>query len=328
MGEADTPRLSSTIEFPGVEATPSTLPAVTQTSPPPQPTHDPLSLPYTLPSRGLYYGGKCPGGSVVITPTRGAQEEILAGAQDNPAAALPALRHVAEQCIRLGGLAFNDLLLFDFTALLFHFLALSNGTDELRIEPKHGSCKPTRLKLPLTRLPCKLLRVAEEGEAPNWPPADEEDEMSVLAEMEARERAEAEGVGATDVVLPRDAAQEPFLTEKLPFTGDVVGWRYHRVSDLIRAEEFVARLGKGKMGSFLLASQIVSINGRSLTGALEATAWVSRQPSPVLNALREEMSLRDFGYDVTPEFTCKDCGGRFRTKLPLDGSIFRSRRRR
>ena len=37
-----------------------------------------INLPYTLPSRGALYGGKCPGGKVIIYPIRGEQEELLA----------------------------------------------------------------------------------------------------------------------------------------------------------------------------------------------------------------------------------------------------------
>lgn len=337
MGEADAPRITSSMEFPGeggAVVAPQAAAAVpaSQPSPAPRPapvTTDPLSRPYTLPSRGLYYpAGQCSGGQVVISPMRGAQEEILAGAQDS-AAALPVLRHVAEQCVNTQGLAFNELLLFDFTALLFHFLALSNGTDELTLTPLHaGNCgKSFQHVLPLTELPCTTLRQADPGEEPNWPRerADEEDAFAILAEMDA----EAAGDGQAEYVLAPDSVPEPFVSGPLPVTGDVIGWRYHRVRDVIQAEEFVARAkqGAGKLHSFLLAAQLVTLNGRAFTGRLEAMTWVTRQPSPLLHALRDDLSARDFGYDVNPRFRCPHCGGSFKGRLPLDGSLFRRRRR-
>lgn len=308
----------------------SGVPSVGQSVP--RRAHDPLSRPYQLPSRGLYYGDKLPGGRVTIAPTRGAQEEILAGARDNPRAALPALRHVAEQCIDTGGLPFNDLILFDFTAVVMHWMALSAGVEEMTLTPTHPGCgRSFSHRLALSDLESTTLRLAQNGENPTWPPEYDDDPMAVLRELDAE--ANECGKDVEYVLAPEDAA-EPFVTEALPHTGEVVGFRYHRVSDLVRAEEYAARSGDrqavpgSKLHTFLMASQIVSVNGQPVSGVLEATTWVNRQPTPTLNALRDEIGLRDFGIDVSPRFRCPHCGGSFQMRLPLDGSLFRRRRRR
>lgn len=339
MGEGGTPRITSEVQYPGgsVSAAPAAQAASAAGAPVPasptlgQAVHatDPLSRPYTLPSRGLYYGDALPGGEVVIAPTRGAQEELLAGAKENAGAQLSALRHVAEQCIATGKLPFNDIILFDFTAVLFHWLALSAGSDELQLAPVHPACgKATRVTMALSELPCTTIRLAEPSERVTWPPPyADDDPLAILREMDGEDSGDPAN---KELVLPPEASAEPFVTEPLPHTGDIVGFRYHRVSDLIRAEEFAARAGKDGAGwhNFLMACQLVSLNGRPFSGRLEAMTWLNRQPSPVLHALRDDISLRDFGYDVQPRFRCDSCGGSFRVRLPLDGSLFRRRRRR
>lgn len=351
MGEVETQRVSSTVEFPGgaqassqaaggaqggprgpVVTDPVTAPpVVTATAP-----TDPLSRPYILPSRGLYYpDGQAPGGRMVISPTDGAQEEILAGAKDNPAAALPALRHVTEQCFDLKGLPFNAMLLFDWTAAMLHFLALSAGSDEIGLAPVHnveGCRKASDQTRALTMLPCKVLRLAEVADEVNWPVdlADMDPDELAIREME-EERAEG---GVTECVVAQDSLLEPFTAPPLPYTKQVIGWRYHRVSDLIDAEEFAQRTGDkqtkpgSKFHNYLLAKQMVSIDGRLLRGELEALTWVKRQKTPVLDGLREDIQRREFGYDMYPRFRCPHCGGSFRVRLPLDGSLFRRRRGR
>ena len=339
MGEGGAPRITSEVQFPGMQQVvsnpeqpvqaPPVVPAA-PVVPMPRVQTDPMSRPYKVPSGGLYYGATLPTGDVVISPTRGAQEEILAGAKDNKAAALSALRHVASQCVQLGALPFNDLLLFDFTAILLHWLALSSGVDELSLKPVHKACnRATKIKLALGELPCTTLRRAEPGEDVQWAPRTDEDEdddpMEILRDMDGEEAG-----GPQELVIPDQVLPEPFLTDPLPHTNDVIGFRYHRVHDVIRAEEYAARAGSKGTGwhNFLTACQLVSLNGQPFSGRLEAVTWLNAQPSPVLHGLRDDISLRDFGYDVTPRLKCQHCGGRFRVRLPLDGSLFRRHRRR
>lgn len=286
-------------------------------------TADPLARPYRLPSGGVYYPDGHDG-TVLIAPTRGEQEEIIAGASDSPQGQLAVLRHVTSQCIDTKGLPFNDLLLNDWTAAMLHFLAMSAGTDVVGLRPVHPGCgKASNQSRPLTAMPCVTLRLAEPGEEPTWPPAAVDSDLEALREMDDEA---AEGVVHEHVMSAADLA-EPF-TVKLP-TGQTVQWRHLRLSDLIRAEEFAARTGDAqttpgsKMHTFILARHLVTVEGKAMTG-LESVTWVRRQPTPVLNALRADLARREFGYDVTPRFRCPHCGGSFKVRLPLDGSLFRS----
>jgi hypothetical protein len=254
---------------------------------------------------------------------RGEQEEVVAGAADSPQGQLAAMRNVTSQCIDTRGLPFNDLLLSDWTAAMLHFLAMSAGTDVVGLRPVHPACgKASNQSRPLTAMPCVTLRLAEPGEDPTWPPATMDLDMDTIREMDDEE---AEGIVREYILAPSDVV-EPF-TIKLP-SGQTVQWRHLRLSDLIRAEEFSARTGDAqtapgsKLHSFILARHIVTIDGKAVSG-LEAVTWVRRQPSPVLNALRTDIARRDFGYDVTPRFRCPHCGGSFKVRLPLDGSLFR-----
>jgi hypothetical protein len=296
------------------------------------PARDPLSRPYLLPSRGVYYQALAPGfdGRVVISPMRGEQEETLAGAQGNPQAQVEALRHVTEQCIDTRGVPFNSLLVDDWNAAMLHFLALSAGSDVVGLRPTcpYDDCKKDQdQSKALTSLGCTVIRLAEPGETVEEKSGDET-EAAIIAEIES-ENEDADG-GVRELILTPEDAAEPFTTAPLPIGNQRVTWRYHRLSDLVKAEEFAARTAGNAtkpgspLHSYLMALQIVAIDGQR-QATLQAWRWVKQQPSVVLSAWREEMANRAFGYDVVPRFRCKHCGRSFKTRLPLDGSLFRRR---
>lgn len=293
--------------------------------------HDPLSVPYLLPSRSMYYQDLCPGhdGRVVIAPMRGEQEEIIAGAAQNPQAQGAALRHVTEQCIDTRGIPFRKLLVDDWTASMLHFLALSAGSDVIGLRPTcpHEGCKQQHdQSKALTSLACTILRFAEQGETVE-PETEHDPAEDVIADIDG----ESEEGGVSEIVLTPETAAEPFTTKPLPIGGQKVSWRYHRLEDLEKAEEFAARMEterSGKPGSplhsYLMALQIAALDGTK-QATLQAWRWVKAQPSVNLSAWREEMAERSFGYDVMMRFRCKGCGRSFRARLPLDGSLFRRR---
>lgn len=288
--------------------------------------HDPLSRPYTLPSGGVFYGNH--DGQVIITPTRGEQEEIIAGASDNEDAYFEAMHHMMNQCVDWRGV--TDPLIFDWTAVLIHFLAISQGSDVIYLRPTHskpiGCGKAGLQKIPLAELPCRTLRRAMGGEEANWPPLSFEEED---AETEILRELEGDVERGTEVQLvTEESLKTPLKTKPLPMTGETVTWRFHRLSDVMNAREFASRMDDSaspgsKRHSFLQAAQITAIGSKRVR-LTEAVAWVRKTPSPALNAMREQMNRFGFGYDVTPKFKCPHCGGTFKERIPLDGAMFRS----
>ena len=292
---------------------------------------DPLSRPYTLPSRGMWYP-EGHGGLVYISPTRGEQEEVLAGMGDG-AAAMESLRHVVQQTVDLNGLPLDALLLDDWPALLLHLLAYSAGDDRVFLAPTcprpRGCGKPSNQTRSLSEMECIELRLAAPGESPNWPPpaieSAEDEELAILAEFSG------DIVGTSEVVVDAAAVAEPFQTSPLKDTGDKITWRYLRMADLTMAEEFAQRTGStnqrpgSKLNNVLLALHVIAINGTK-SGLVGAYSWVKRTQSPTLSDLRHQIERRSFGYSMRPRFKCSHCSHSFRVELPLDGSLFRGGR--
>lgn len=304
---------------------------------------DPLSVPFVLPSTGVHYPEYGHQNTIYISPTRGAQEEVLAGIQGGSGARLKVLMHVTKQCFQTGNIPFDKLLLDDWVAAILHFLSYSAGSDVLALRPTHTACGasfPATMRL--GDLPLVIIKLAEEGETPNWPPKTTEDEdldeeLRILREMEQEEEAASQTDDESKpgeqsshnvevrILAPHDA-QEPFSAH-LP-NGDTVRFRLARVDDLVKSEEFSERIGSSrpepgtKLHTFLLARHIVSINGEKYSPT-RAYQWVKQQPSPVLGSLREQVNARTCGYDTAPRFRCRNCGVSFKVRLPLDGSLFR-----
>lgn len=297
---------------------------------------DPLSRHYRLPSGGLWYP-EGHGGSIFIAPTRGEQEEVLAGMGEG-AAASAALRHVAEQVVDFNGIGLPDILVLDWPAVLLHLLAYSAGDDRVFLAPScprpRGCGKPSDQTRTLGEMECVELRFAGPGEESTWPvPEPSDPDLAILEEIMG-----GGTMGTVAAVVSQDGAREPFQTDPLeplewngpalPGTGDRVSWRHLRMKDMVVAEEFAQRTGSAavqagsKLNNILLALQITSVNGNK-TGLLQAYAWVKETPSPLLSDLRRQMERRSFSYNMRPRFKCPHCGHSFRTDLPLDGSLFR-----
>jgi hypothetical protein len=301
---------------------------------------DALSRPYRLPSGGLWYP-EGHDGTVFIAPTRGEQEEVLAGMGEG-AAASAALKHIAEQVVDWNGMDLGDLLVLDWPAVLLHLLAYSAGDDRVFLAPicprPRGCGRPSNQTRALSEMELVELRLGLDGDQSTWPiPEPDDPDLALLEELTGG--GASKGV-TTATVSPTDAT-EPFYTDPLkprdwkgpplPGEGTRIGWRHLRMRDLEVAEEFASRTGSqqvnagSKLNNVLVALQTVSINGTK-TGLLQAYQWVKNCPSPLLTDLRRQLERRSFGYNMRPRFKCPHCGHSFQAALPLDGSLFRSGR--
>jgi hypothetical protein len=302
---------------------------------------DAIRVPYKLPGAALYpkqYPGVA--GSVLISPTRGAHDEALGGVSpDDHAGKVAMLRQVTSQRVDTQGIPWDELYFHDWIALMFHFLALSAGDDTLNLTPVHKLCgKASPQTKRLTQLRCVHVRAAEIGESPNWPPLASGKELDkTLDAIRAMEtdKADDEGEIFTRVIAPADL-NEPFTSKPLKMGPGLpksqVTWRYLRLRDLDKAQEFVAQFKNtdvnpdGMLHTYLLALQIVAIDGKAVS-PLQAATWVKRQYSFTLNDLRAQIVARDFGYDLAPKFKCpappQGCGVEYRVTLPIDAA-FRS----
>jgi len=291
---------------------------------------DPLARPYDLPSGGVCYGQYGHHKTILMVPTRGAQENVMAGAADSPEASVAMLRKIMRDCVDTGPIPYEELVLFDWVALVLNWLSYCNGSDIIGLRPKHGKCKPFLVTFPMAELPCRVLRFAGEAEDVNWPPVPEDEEAAdVEAILREMEREEDAAKGVEEFRLSPSQMEEPFETDPLPITNEVITWRLPRVADVETAEDFAARLGDANtdegnpMHSFLLALQIVAINGRRVS-RLEAMRWVQGSATQTLSGFRDHTGLRSWGYDTRPRFRCP-CGASFKVRLPLDGAMFRRR---
>jgi hypothetical protein len=277
-------------------------------------------------------------GTVYISPTRGEQEEMLAGMGDG-AAASATLRHIAEQVVDFNGMTIDDLLVLDWPAVCLHLLAYSAGDDRVFMAPTcpkpRGCGKPSDQTRGLSDMECVELRPVLDGGESTWPiPEPADPDLAILEEIMG-----GSSTGTVEAFVTADHAQEPFYTEPLkardgrdyPGAGARVGWRHLRMKDMTVAEEFAQRtesesvVAGSKLNNVLIALQIVSINGNS-TGLLQAYSWVKKTASPILTDLRRQLERRSFGYNMRPRFRCPHCGHSFQAMLPLDGSLFRSGR--
>jgi hypothetical protein len=278
-----------------------------------------------LPSGGLLYGEHS--GGVIISPMRGEQEEIIAGAGDG-LAATPALRHVVSQCVDCQGIPYEKLELSDWSAILLHIFSLSLGEDNIPLFPVCPTCNVQfDGSRPLSQVPCRMLRRAQAGEPMTWPPEtaqDEDEDLRILREMGI----DGGAAPAVQEVFVSGALVEPI---DVPLAnGQTIGIRYLRLEDLIQAEDFAERSQStqattpgSKLHSFIHARTISTIDGKRV-GVMEAMKWVKAAPMPLLSQLRLAAERRSFGYELSPSFKCPK-GHSFRQQLPLNGAMFRRR---
>lgn len=131
----------------------------------------PYAYKVVLPSRGYLYGGRLPGGEVIISPMTVAEEKILAGGGRDRA--LDVLDLVVKRCLVDCPVPYEDLLLGDTFFLMMCIRNVSYGADyrfniscgvcdkvfsyslripedlELTVLTEEDDCEPYEVKLPV-----------------------------------------------------------------------------------------------------------------------------------------------------------------------------------
>jgi len=250
-----------------------------------------ITIPCRLPSLGRLYKVPIPNGDIQITPIRGEQEELLAGAGQGVNAAIM-LREVTKQLSVLPeGFPFPELLVSDWVAITFNIMAASYSPD-LTLTPPCPACSFVLQETKnLSQLECVTADSFEEGE---------------------------------------EGYKEPFVIEELPLCKQRVEFRLLRLRDLQRIEEYSAQAKRKqaqmKMGdptyTFTLASHIHSIDGNSNMSDLDRMRWVRKCIARDLHVMRHHIDAKETGFNLRPEFSCPSCGNMFRAQVPLD--FFRS----
>lgn len=251
----------------------------------------PVSLPLTLPSRGITYGGLIPGGEVVISPLRGEQEETLAGTGAGQHTS-KVMRHIVKQLVDIKQLPFERLLLSDFVALTLNVMAFSYDPN-ISVSIGCPECKKrNQYNTSVNELQCDLLT---------------EEKFKNPGTYQVELPASGVTIGFRSLTLEDVEAVEKFA-QRHQAEADVTGARPEL--------------------TFGVAKAITHVNGKTVDefgGLLPLRLWLRDMTSRDLAVLRKAMNAAESGYNLSPEIECSHCGHIFEVRLPEAGEFFRGK---
>lgn len=249
-------------------------------------------IPVILPSGGLFYSGKCPGGTIQIRPWTTEQEEFIVQQSTNSG------RELIDSLIKDNvkwpeGMTYEDLLSGDQQFLLVQ-LRCASTVPYQSFNWDCGFCGRKDnvhqlhwLEHPI-QVPYTLNTDREIVPDPGWP-------------------------------------KEP-IEVLLPKSGTKVGLRYLRVSDQAAADNWrKQRAGKTEgIYTFLLARQILTINGESKqwNAIYEFVQNLLALDAQILDSALDEYHI---GYLTTVNVICQNekCRRNVQVQIPRDLSFFR-----
>lgn len=250
-----------------------------------------LTLPFTLPSYGVPYGGAIPGGNVVISPLRGEQEEALAGTGTGPHTS-KAIRHIVKALVNLNGFPFERLLLSDFVALTLNVMAFSYDPN-ISVNIACPECKKrNQYDTEVGKLPCDFLT---------------EEKFKDHTQYQVELPVSKVVIGFRPLTLEDVDAIEKF-TQRHQAEADAKGSRPEL--------------------TFGVAKAITQVNGKTVDefgGLVPLRMWLRDMTGRDLSALRKAMNNAESGYNLSPEIECQHCGHLFEVRLPEAGEFFRGK---
>lgn len=242
-------------------------------------------MPLVLPSLGVFYENKVPGGKGKIFPIRGEQEELLAGAGDGVEAS-PVLRLVVDQLSDFNGLPSEELLVSDWIYILLNILAFSYDPilTFSPLCPDHAVRVPTSIDI--EKMECKRIDLKQMDQ---WKEPFETEALPLCRDK----------IGWRLLRIHDFEEVESYVSQ---------------VQD--------ASMSPGKPGHiYTMARHIETINGKKPKSA-EKMQWVRSAIGKDLRALQRAFDAKETGYNLRPKFRCPK-GHWFRARLPLDGRFFR-----
>jgi len=249
-----------------------------------------LSMPYTLPSHGVFYGDKLPDGEVVISPIKGEQEEILSGMGET-ANAKKTLQHIVSQLVDMKGFPIKKLLVGDYAALVMNVMAFSYD-PYITATTQCPACKKMNLfNKAVSELECTHLSPDTVNDISNYTVKLE----SVDAELQFRS-------------LTMEDAE---MVERFAIS--------HRAE----AEEF----GSRPEYLYTFVRHIIAINGADAAGYGDHKLrhWLGQLSGKDMARLRDACNKVEPGYNMRPNIVCDHCNNSYAVPLPEVSQFFRTK---
>ena len=260
----------------------------------------------TLPSKGLFYNNRIPGGVVEVRPMGIITDKILATSR--LAQTGQSIERLYKQCVKLPDSSFDhmDLIQGDRNYLLWYLRGITHGNIyEFSITCTNDACKQTSIheydlnKLAETIQAAKHQREPFKVPLPHWTETLKKDVWVELRYLRGR-----------DYETMRQSHQN-----KQRMVGGVA--RNAKGAPMVNAESFES-LDSTVEENLNLA--IVSINGN--TDKIKISQALSRMSAQDTAVIREELRTEP-GPDLTILVDCPHCNNEMKMGLPFTDSFFR-----
>jgi hypothetical protein len=257
---------------------------------------------FTLPSRGVLYGDRCPEGVVKVRTWTVGEEEILAGGHGSVS---DRIRLMVDKCSELpNGLKSSELLTSDRLAML---LAVRHFTVGSRYNYQ-WVCRQ-----------CRGSNVAEVNLV-----TDLDERTPDVATRAVRELTDPE----TGKPLYPDFIYAEPISITLPVSGETLKMRFMRTEDesvvqtRVKQSQFKAQ-ASGAPLSYSLAVGIVAIGERDNLPILQREDFMRSLVGRDMARLRTVMQAAETGLDMTLYRDCRHCATLNKVTLGLDEEFFR-----
>lgn len=257
-----------------------------------------------LPSRGLLYGDKLPGGVVHMVPWSSSEQAIIYDQGVDPTLKFD---RILESCLVTKEVSLKDMLMTDrlYMMVVSRMRSFPNG-GEYNVPMRCSNCR-AQFTQKVNLAEDLMVKVYEEL------PEREEDRDSTTEYL------------GTKVVEPK--------LYKLPMSGDEIEYRYLRGSDerniALTAKRVVMQSAGTTDPSFLmrLSLMITTVNGEELPPE-QKHVYVAKMIAGDVEAIQEDVEETESGIEMSCFAQCGACSYEEEVGLPFTADFFRPRRRK